>query len=225
MIEQLATRYGTMFVPDTDAGQYWWLANTGASPEDDCIELICNLLDERPKATAVDVGANFGCWTLPLSRHAHSVLAIEPQAGCVQLLKRSLAANNIRNVRLYMAAAGSLPGTCFVQELDFDLSTNFGGVSLLQDCVGQPDAQHAAVPVVRLDDLLRGEVVSFIKIDVEGYERKVLRGAHDTIMRCKPILFIEMDHPLTDADALKHDIEMCGYVTERMMGNYLCMPI
>src|SRR5262245_57101268 len=132
MIEQLATRYGTMFVPDTDEGQYWWLANTGASPEDDCIELICNLLDERPKATAVDVGANFGCWTLPLSRHAHSVLAIEPQAGCVRLLKQSLVANNIRNVRLYMAAADSLPGTCFVQELDFDVSTNFGGVSLLR---------------------------------------------------------------------------------------------
>src|SRR5262245_45854872 len=114
MIAELQTRYGTMFVPDTDAGQYWWLANTGASPEDGLIEEICNLLEERPKATAVDVGANFGCWTLPLSQHAHSVLAIEPQTGCVKLLRQSLAASAIRNVRLYFAAADAVPGICYV---------------------------------------------------------------------------------------------------------------
>src|SRR5262245_23223391 len=134
MIAELQTRYGTMFVPDTDAGQYWWLANTGASPEDECIALICDLLDERPHGTAVDVGANFGCWTLPLSRHAHSVLAIEPQMECVKLINRSLLAGEIRNVRVYHAAAGALPGICFVPELDFDIGTNFGGVSLIQEC-------------------------------------------------------------------------------------------
>lgn len=225
MICQLDTRYGTMFVPDTDSGQFWWLANTGASPEDSFIETICDLLDERPKATAVDVGANFGCWTLPLSRHAHTVLAIEPQWACVELLRSSLEASRIKNVMVRHAAAGDQDGTVDIPEVDMSTGTNFGGVSLLQDTKEQPLAKTAKVRIVRLDDVLRGAQVSFIKADVEGFEDKVILGARDTIARCKPILFVEMDHPLTDKERLRDLIESLGYATEEIGGNFLGMPL
>ncbi len=225
MIQQLDTRYGTMFVPDNDRGQYWWLANTGASPEDEYIETICGLLDERPKGTAVDVGANFGCWALPLSRHAHSVLAVEPQRCCFDLLSKSLAVTAIRNVRLMNAAAGAAPGRIMIPDLDLDQATNFGGITLAIPHHEQPDAPMRDVPMVRLDDALHGEPVSFIKIDVEGYEAKVIEGGRETILRCKPILFVEMDHALTDAEALRSNIEQMGYATERWGGNFLGVPL
>ena len=225
MIVELPTRNGTMFVPDTDAGQYWWLANTGASPEDEFIEAICGLLDERPLATAVDVGANFGCWTLALAKHAHHVVAIEPQAPCYELLRSSALANGLNNVRVVHAAAGAKNGTVMIPTLDLACATNFGGVSVAVPHHEQPDAPTDIVRVWRLDDLLRGEQVSFIKIDVEGFEANVVAGAVDTIRRCKPILFVEMDHPQTDADALRATIESLGYATEKRGGNFLGLPL
>jgi FkbM family methyltransferase len=225
VIVELATRNGTMFVPDTDAGQYWWLANTGASPEDEFIEAICGLLEDRPRGTAVDVGANFGCWTLALAGYAHRVVAVEPQPGCYELLMRSVLANGLSNVRGIHAAAGAKQGSVRIPVLDLDAASNFGGVSVAIAHHEQPDAPMVDVPVRRLDDLLRGEQVSFIKIDVEGFEANVVAGAVDTMRRCKPILFVEMDHELTDADALCERIESFGYATEKRGGNFLGLPL
>ena len=214
-----------MFVPDTDTGQYWWLKNTGASPEDMYIEEVCALLDERPKGCAVDVGANFGCWSMALAQHAHSVLAVEPQKVIHQLLRKSVKHSRLKNVRIFFGAAGDDPGTINIPALDINRDSNFGGVMVGTPFHDQADAEMTETRVRRLDDLLRGEQVSFIKIDVEGYEQKVLAGARETIMRCKPILFCEMDHPLTLADKLKEQIEKMGYATDTMGGNYLGMPI
>lgn len=214
-----------MFVPDTDRGQYWWLKNTGASPEDEFISEICALLDERPKAAAVDVGANFGCWTLPLAQYAHQVIAIEPQRCCHDLIAKSARESCIFNVWLINAAAGDAVGTIQIPELDIDQGTNFGGISLAVPHHEQPDAPMATVRVVRLDDVLCGHAVSFIKVDVEGFEARVLNGARETIARCRPILFIEMDHALTDRDALRADMEAMGYAVDIRHGNYLGMPL
>lgn len=214
-----------MYVPSSDTGQYWWLKNTGASPEDMYIEEICNLLDERPKGTAVDVGANFGCWTLPLTKHAHHVVAIEPQSGCFKLLSRSLRTNKYRNVTRYNFAVGDQNDTSWVSHLDLDKDVNFGGVSIGVMCAEHLSATPEKIEIKRLDDLLHGFPVSFIKVDVEGFEQKVLAGARETIMRCKPILFAEMDHPYTIAKRLKEQIENMGYVTDKLGGNYLGMPI
>ncbi len=224
-IQKLDTRYGTMFVPDTDRGQYWWLSNTGASPEDSFIEDICKLLDERPKGTAVDVGANFGCWTLPLACHAHHVISFEPQSVCYKLLLDSITINNLKNVTALNCAAGCRPGSVLIPKVSLDEGTNFGGISLEIPHHEQPDAPTELAAVNRLDDILMGEPVSFIKIDVEGYEQKVVDGALETIMRCKPVLFIEMDHALTDAARLKATLEELDYAVDKMGGNYLGLPL
>jgi FkbM family methyltransferase len=222
-VQELNTRYGTMFVPDSDRGQYWWLANTGASPEDHFIEMMCELLDERPKATAVDVGANFGCWTLPLSKHAHRVIAVEPQYNVYKLLCKSVDASAIRNVMPLNIAAGEHPGFSQIETIDLAEGANFGGMQLAvsQNTAGKMED----VWVETLDKLLMGEQVSFMKIDVESYEARVIEGAMETIKRCKPLLFVEMDHPGTDRERLKAMIENMGYVCEQNGGNYLGMPI
>lgn len=224
MIRTLETRYGKMMVPDTDRGQYWWLANTGASPEDVFIDMICQLLDERPKGCAVDVGANFGCWTLPLAKHAHSVVAIEPQPGVFALLDESCAMNGLTNVMRLRLAAGDSDGKIDIPLLDAEHDANFGGVSLAIPHHEQPDAPMVSVRIARLDDLVQGERTSFIKVDVEGFEAKVIAGAEDLIRRCKPVLFVEMDHKLTNSESLRATIEAFGYMVEVQGGNFLGVP-
>lgn len=221
MIQELETEYGTMFVPDTDLGQYWWLANTRYSPEDIFIDPICEILKERPKGCAIDVGANFGCWTLPLARVAHSVIAIEPQAGVRTLLSRTLEANKIRNVRLMGCAASDRNGIVCIESLDLEQDYNFGGVQITDERNPNLDA----ISCQPLDAIAMGERVSFIKIDVEGHETKVLAGASQIIKFCRPILFVEKDHADTDEAFLRKQLESMDYGLQTMGGNFLGMPL
>lgn len=233
-VQQLETIYGTMFVPDNDQGQYWWLHNTGASPEDDFIEKVCDLLEDRPKGCAVDVGANFGCWTLALAKHAHTVVAIEPQACIHRLLSQSINASHHRNIELIRMAAGDRSGLTQIAALDIDGAMNFGGIELDKkyfndgwNTLGHAneEAPMEAVAMERLDITLMGYMVSFIKIDVEGYEMKVLEGAKHTIERCKPILFVEMDHPKGHKEMLRQQLIDYGYALDEMGGNFLGLPL
>jgi hypothetical protein len=53
---------------------------------------------------------------------------------------------------------------------------------------------QGTIPLRRLDDLLELEYgLSFVKIDAEGYEAAVLRGATESIKRCRPIMYIEVN--------------------------------
>lgn len=218
MIRELETIYGRMFVPETDDGQYSWLLNTGAAPDDDCIEECCGLVQLE---CAVDVGASFGTWTLALAKRACRVVAYEPQPQVFGLLKTAVGANNLHHVQVHNAAVGDNAGTVMIPDLDLDTGVSFGSVSLLLPFIGP----RAEVPMVILDDTLAGEQVSFIKIDVEGYEDKVLAGATRVIRRCRPVLFFEMDHPRSDADRLRKQVEQMGYMIDKRHNNFLAMPL
>lgn len=225
MIRELDTRHGKMFIPSTDDGQYWWFVMTGSAPEDEYIELCCNLLAERPKGCAVDVGANFGAWTLPLTKVAHTVVAIEPQAGVHQLLRQTVEANGLRNVELLRMAAGDRTGVEQIPCLDVERDANFGGVELNRQFEHQPNVPMEAVHIDKLDHLLMGYQVSFIKMDVEGYEQKVLDGARKVMERCRPIVFLEADHPRSSAEGLRQTLQDRGYSVLQQGGNWLGMPL
>lgn len=228
MIAEVETRHGKMFLPDTDNAQYGWLKLTGASAEDEHIDAVCALLDERPRGVAVDVGANFGCWTLPLALHAEAVLSLEPQRPVCELLARSVAANRLGNVDVRRLAAGASPGKTIVPVLDLDAPSNFGGVTLGMAHHEQPSAPTEEVEVAALDDLLldgSGRKTSFVKIDAEGAELGIIAGARRIVWRDKPILFVEVVHRFSDAAALKNIIESLGYATEACGPNLLGVPL
>jgi FkbM family methyltransferase len=224
-----------MFVPDTDSGQYWWLANIAASPEDEFITVVTKLLGEKPPGVAIDVGANFGCWSLPLARHAVEVHAFEPQKCCHDLIVRTLQVNpEVANVVAYHMAVGSRIGHIAVPDLDIETDGNFGGVTLVEgaaETLNNPmiptTAKSRRVRLVTLDSLFVSPTapVSFIKIDVEGMELDVLHGAYRTIARDRPILMMEMDHALTDLAALEGFLVAAGYGFDQYGPNYLCMPL
>ncbi|MFI8187650.1 FkbM family methyltransferase [Streptomyces sp. NPDC085946] len=134
--------------------------------------------------TAVDVGGWYGPWTHRLSRRAREVVTLEP----VPHLARLLTAAAPPNVRVVRAAASDRPGVARLWLPPDD--TGGRGVSSLvrRDIHGRA----LDVPCVTLDGLgLRD--VGFVKIDVDGNEPAVLRGAAGLLARDRPALFVELE--------------------------------
>ncbi|MFQ5734349.1 MAG: FkbM family methyltransferase [Planctomycetaceae bacterium] len=147
----------------------------------------------------VDAGANIGVHTLFLARKvgpAGRVLAFEPQRLMFQTLCGNLALNSITNTYCWNMALGETPGETVVPCLDPTVPHNFGGVSLDAGGEGEP------VAVTTIDNFHLPRC-DFIKIDVEGMEEQVLRGAEQTIRRFKPILYLECDRVEKEASLIR----------------------
>lgn len=210
-------------MPDTDAAQFAWLAMTGASSEDPYIEAVRELLAERPRGAIIDAGANFGVWTVALADLATEVWAFEPQASVMEVLLQTTAA--MKHAHLCRVALGAEDGEVEMAALDLARPANFGGLALEEINQDQPDALMERVVVLALDDVVSPNVpVSFIKVDVEGSEADVIAGARETILRHRPILFVEVEHYRTDKAALIRVIDELGYIIERAGPNVLCIP-
>ncbi len=129
----------------------------------------------RPGDTFLDIGANIGYFTMVASRIVGSagiVVACEPSKRALGKLLAALVANRCDNVIVLSIAAGDHDG---LAELGLANEGNIGGSSLV------PDAGIAAferIAVMRVGPLLERQLIrpALIKIDVEGFELRVLRG-------------------------------------------------
>jgi FkbM family methyltransferase len=123
----------------------------------------------------VDVGANVGTYAMVLARHVGGngkVIAIEPHPVTHARLAFNRAASNFRQVKLVAAAAGASDGELLI-ETDGD---NLGASHIV---TGEPAGNAIRVPSLRLQRILDEAGVFHVdalKIDVEGYEDRVLTG-------------------------------------------------
>jgi FkbM family methyltransferase len=152
------------------------------NPENHESALIERIL--RPGMTVVDVGANHGLFSLEaalLIGRAGLVHAFEPTPSTRALLVRNLAANGVSNVRVFPAALGAAPGAARLR-----VHGAMSGLNTLaaQDVVWNGKLLRAdniiEVPVTTLDAHAGAENldrIDFLKIDVEGFELSVIRGA------------------------------------------------
>ena len=142
--------------------------------------------------TVIDVGANIGSLTVPFSRivgPTGTVLAFEPERTAFCTVAGNVAINNIRNTFCFHQAVGATQGVINVPELDLEKTINFGGLELDKDYSA---SAHYPVALITLDGI--GLVkCDFIKIDVEGMELHVLKGASKTIDELRPLLYVETD--------------------------------
>ncbi len=144
-----------------------------------------------PGDVVLDVGANIGAHTLALARLAGpggAVYAFEPQRLVFQNLCANIALNSLANVHCVNAAASDTAALLHLYDTDPDVANNFGGVEL-----GMVDGAPGGAPVPQLvlDDFLAIDRLKLVKIDVEGMEAPVLRGARRTLARFKPVLYVE----------------------------------
>jgi FkbM family methyltransferase len=123
------------------------------------------------------------------------VIAVEPDPDIMRRTRRNVTLNGLGNVRLVHAAASESAGEMRLYRPG-PRDTNRARASLLHHAYLTGDA--ATVPVVTVDDLCAGAPVALIKIDVEGHESAVVRGAADTIARHAPSIVFEYAPELLD---------------------------
>ena len=136
-----------------------------------------------------DVGANIGYYALLFARAVGpegAVLCCEPEPDNLVELERTLSWNGLANVRVLPVAVGDRDGEAFLARgVNGRVSANGG----------PPPPGAVAVPLRRLDTLLP-EGVDLLKVDVEGYEGRVLDGAERLLREHRPVLVVEL-HPAT----------------------------
>ncbi len=143
----------------------------------------------RPNQWVLDVGANIGAHTVLFAQKVGpngGVVAFEPQRVIHELLSTNLMLNGLLNVSPRHAAAGSKEGTLRVPAVNYGVEGNYGCLGLGKYTEGEP------VPIEVIDHLGL-PACHFIKIDVEGMELEVLKGATETIRKFKPIIYVEND--------------------------------
>jgi FkbM family methyltransferase len=148
--------------------------------------------------TLIDVGANEGDFIRAATRLAKPciVIAFEPLPACQQILAPLLA--SMPGGQLIRAAVGAATG-----KVELHCTANTKTSSLLQPQPGIETSyangdyivlQKLNVPVVRLDDVIAADArVGLLKIDVQGYEIEVLRGARHTLQQTDALL-IEVNY-------------------------------
>lgn len=194
----LATTAGDEFNVNLSSFLEWHLWAFG-SFEGHFPELLRRLV--RPGDRCVDVGANIGVHTVRMAKlasRAGEVIAIEADSGLAERARRNIELNGLTNVRLINAAASDRPGDTVLYRPG-DSDTNRARASL------QPHpyltGTAVAVPVITVDEACgsgaggnggtsRGRV-AVIKIDVEGHEAAVVRGAAGVIGRDAPAVIFE----------------------------------
>ncbi len=159
----------------------------------------------RPGDVALDVGANIGAHTIAMAQFVGPqgiVYAFEPQRIVFQILCGNVALNELGNVKAMPNAVGASPAAIKVPVVNYGALNNFGGLA-----IGGDAGEDAAVITL---DSLNLPAARLIKIDVEGMEIDVLRGAKATIERCRPLLYLENDR-IERSSALVRQIMDLGY--------------
>ncbi len=155
--------------------------------EEKLFELIKNGM------TVFDIGANIGELTLNFAKQAGGtakIFSFEPSPINFKKLSRNILLNeNLKNkITLMNIGLGEKEGTAFLQTRD---EHNLG-----MNSIGETgtEVQMKSLDAVVFENNI--QKCDLIKMDVEGFELKVLKGAVKTISAFKPILFMEMNNEL-----------------------------
>lgn len=154
----------------------------------------------------LDIGANLGAYAIPMAKKIAAVrgtvYAFEPQRVIYHQLCGNIFLNRLDNVIAQCMAVGENDGVAQIPALDYAATENIGGLSLVdgireqRQCVTiQENEPPVETPLRRLDSLTFPKTPSLIKIDTEGFDLNVIKGAVNLLEagRFPPLLFEAWD--------------------------------
>lgn len=169
----------------------WWIAGAAAGPGKG-LSILANASEPgqlaraaalaRPQAVCFDIGANVGFYTLLFATRARQVYAFEPLPRNLRFLIRMTERNRLANACVVPCAMGAEPGIAFFAPGD-------------NPAVGALDERgDLPVHVTTVDIFCQqtGAAPDIMKIDVEGAEMDVLRGAAHTIEARHPDILLSV---------------------------------
>lgn len=210
-----------IWLPDGERHFPEWMTNHGETVEGrgtyQIRKLRASLEVARRRGVAVDVGAHVGLWSMHLARNFAHVHAFEPVAAFRECFRANVDADN---VTLHPVALGSIMAS--VSMLIDPADT--GGTHVRQAPHGGDITMHAL-------DIYELEACDYLKIDCEGYELQVIKGAVETIRKCRPVIVVEQkprklgeNFGIVGTPAVDL-LKTMGYVVHReMSGDYIMLP-
>jgi len=181
--------------------KYRELRKKGYEPEFELLPFLCD-----NHKISVDIGANLGSYTSRLTKYSQTCWAFEPVPKLAKFLRRAFGDKII--VKEVALSSKSGKAELVVPKNVYAFSTLEKDNSL----ENHKEIEKILVEVRRLDDYdLKN--VGFIKIDVEGHEEEVLKGALNTLKNSKPILLIELEerHRSDAVHSARKFLEGIGY--------------
>lgn len=127
---------------------------------------------------ALDIGANVGLWARELTQMFDQVIAFEPVSHFRECLRKNVPANNL-DIREY--ALGN-------EDTMIDMIVTEGNTG--HSHVDQSSTGSGSIPMYKLDSL-KFDRIDYIKLDCEGYEIPIIKGARQTILKHRPIIVVE----------------------------------
>ncbi len=141
-------------------------------------------LQLSPTSTIVDIGTNIGANAIPMALAFNGIVwGFEPVPETFNALQRNVVLSGTQNLEIFNHALSDSEGTGAM----FDVSPSNPGVAKLDKTT------QGATKFVTLDSITsqRAASVSLVKIDVEGHEELVFKGAKNTIIKDRPIVIAE----------------------------------
>jgi FkbM family methyltransferase len=154
--------------------------------------------------TVIDVGANIGFFSLLLSEligQNGKIYAFEPSNRLFNRLDKTVRINETKNIKIINLALGESEGSAMLH-----YNPKQSGLSSIATNL-KSDTLQEEIKITTLDKFAESiaERVSFIKIDTEGFEPQVLKGARRLILKDKPKIYLELGGAYLESslDALK----------------------
>ena len=199
----------------------------------------------RQELVAIDAGAYCGFHTIHMARHFRRVYAFEPQTKMFEMLCANILINGMGNIKafnnaLYDRECYMALGPDSMQEIPVP---RIGG-TVDYDQVRNAAALAFTTVEEKSEDCIRGlridslnlENVGLIKIDTQGSEFFVLKGAAETIARCRPVIVIKYEVELSRAhgwefaqceeffEGLNYNLKVLAVQVEGKQSDYLATP-
>ncbi len=189
-----------------------WVLSGGASCEEGERENFIWLVKAGGFRCFLDVGANVGLYGFIFASIVNdaTVTMIEPDDANARLIRKTILASKGRSTIIEAAASDESRSLTFYKDA---LTGSTGSLVRSADdsfitTHHHQDPLAVSVRAITLDQLYPDGSPDFIKIDVEGAELKVLRGAQALIARSRPALMFECDH---DQEAVRLFLHRHGY--------------
>jgi FkbM family methyltransferase len=192
---------GMKLAVDRTTPRYYWL---DPNYESAVVQVLGDWV--LPGMIVADVGAHIGFMTMYLAQRVGSsgtVLSFEPSPAPLAQLRHNIQINSLANVKPMAIALSDNAGQARFVVLPHSTTSRLAGADRIENA----DAQSIEVQMMRLDELIFGAGgparLDVLKIDVEGNEGAVLRGASRVMAELRPTMLIEVHTAAALGDCLR----------------------